>query len=311
MDDGPYVCIIGGVNVDIQGFPREKFIYRDSNPGVVRSSPGGVGRNIGENLARMGIKVKLISAVGDDENGLSILKNAQSVGLDMEDTLVVKGGRTSTYLSILDDRGDMAAAIADMGIMENVDIDFIKSKERVINNSNICIIDTNLSQEVIQYIVKQNQESVFFLDTVSSSKAKKVKNIIGWFHTIKPNRIEAELFTGIEVKDEIDMEKAARYFLDRGVKRVFISLGEDGVYYSDGKDFGLCAVPKVEVINATGAGDAFMAGLAYCHMKGCDIYYTSRFACAASILAISHEDTINPDISIKNILNKMTEVKLL
>jgi len=306
-----YVCIIGGANMDIHGFPRGRFNYRDSNPGIVKSSPGGVGRNIGENLARMGIKVKLISALGNDERGIEILENAKIIGLDMEDTLIVEGGRTSTYLSILDDRGDMVAAVADMEIVEKLDIGFVKSKRHIIKDSRLCIIDTNIPREVIEYIVKENKDTVFFLDTVSCSKAEKVRDIIGSFHTIKPNRIEAGVLTGIEIKGRGDMEKAAKYLLNEGVKRVFISLGAEGVYYSDGQNSGLCAVPQIQVINATGAGDAFMAGLAYSHMMGWSIDYASKFSCAASLLALSHENTINPGITVEKILNKMVEVDCL
>ena len=61
VQDNSYVAIVGGANVDIQGFPYNSLIYRDSNPGKVEFSLGGVGRNIGENLTRLGIPVKLIS----------------------------------------------------------------------------------------------------------------------------------------------------------------------------------------------------------------------------------------------------------
>lgn len=305
-----FVTIVGGANMDIIGFPKDKLIPNDSNPGVVKLSPGGVGRNIGENLARLGIETKLISVVGNDVYGNKILEEARSIGLDMKESLVLKDGSTSTYLAILDENGDMNVGISYMDIFERMSLDFIKEKKALIENSRLCILDTNLPKEVIDYLITQCRKTVFFLDTVSTSKAKKVKDNIGLFHTIKPNKIEAEMLSGISIKNEQDLIKASEYFLNKGVKRVFITLGEDGIFYSDGESTNHIRGPKIEVVNATGAGDAFVAALAYSYFYDFDMEETVRFAMAASILALSHEKTINPNISLENINKKMKEIGL-
>jgi pseudouridine kinase len=87
-------------------------------------------------------------------------------------------------------------------------------------------------------------------------------------------------------------------------------MGKNGVYYYDGKNESSIKTPEIKVINATGAGDAFVAGLAYSYLNNFDIDYTARFAVSASVLALSHENTINPNMSLENILNKMKEIKL-
>ena len=61
-----YVTVIGGSNMDIQGFPNNPLVMKDSNPGKVDISMGGVGRNIAENLSRLDVNTKLISAMGND-----------------------------------------------------------------------------------------------------------------------------------------------------------------------------------------------------------------------------------------------------
>lgn len=305
-----YIAIVGGANMDIQGFPYENFIPRDSNPGKIKVSLGGVGRNIGENLAKLGVETKLISVIGDDPYGYAILKEAKLIGLDMKDTLVLKRGSTSTYLSILDESGDMVAAISSMDIYEKLTIDFIKDKKHVIEDSKLCVIDANIPGEVIEYIVTTYKGTDFFLDTVSTAKAKKIKELIGYFHTIKPNKIEAQMLTGIEIKDDDDLNRASEYFLTKGVKKVFISLGDNGLFYNDGSSTNHIHVPKIKVVNATGAGDAFMAALAYGHYHNLRIEDSANMAVAASILALSHEDTINPDISVQSIKSKMKEIGL-
>lgn len=305
-----YVSIVGGANIDIQGFPNSKLISHDSNPGKVKISLGGVGRNIAENLVRLGVETKLISAVGNDIYGNKILDEARNIGLNMEDSLILEGQSTSTYLSILNETGDMQVAISHMDIFDKVTKDLIASKKYVIENSKVCIIDTNISGEVIEYMLTSYKGVDFFLDTVSTTKCKKVKDLIGYFHTIKPNKLEAEILTGLKIEKDEDLKKAAEYFIDKGVKNVFITLGKNGVFYHDGNECGKIKPPKIKVVNATGAGDAFVAALVISHLKEFPIEYTGKFAMATSILALSHENTINPNMSIESVNNKMKELKL-
>lgn len=278
-----HACVLGGSNMDIIGFPNGVLIMEDSNPGQVQASLGGVGRNIAENLVHLGIPTKLISAVGDDIYGRKILDHAGSIGLDMKHSLVLSNKPTSTYLAILDEDRDMKAAISQMDIYNEI---------------------------IIDYVVSNYKNTEFFLDTVSSAKAMKVKEKIGSFHTIKPNRIEAELLSGIRIESREDMLRASDYFLNQGVKQVFITLGEGGVFYNNGKKHQLVPSPKVQVVNATGAGDAFVAALTFCRMKDYEIEEAVHFSMAASILALSHEETINPNISEEKVFQKMKEAGL-
>ena len=109
-------------------------------------------------------------------------------------------------------------------------------------------------------------------------------------------------------KDDADLEKAARAFHEKGVKQVFISLGEAGVFYSDGTQMKHLKTPKVQIVNATGAGDAFIAALALAHLKGYAIDEAAKLAAAASIIAISHENTINPTLTEEKLMNKVKEI---
>lgn len=310
VKEDSYVCILGGTNMDIQGFPKSNLILKDSNPGEVKVSLGGVGRNIGENLTKLGINTNLITVIGDDVYGNKILEESRKIGMNMEHSLILQGYPTSTYLSILDDKGDMQVAISHMDIYDKLTVDFIKSKKHVIDNSKLCILDTNIPKEVIEYTVNNHRDTVFFLDTVSTTKAKKIKDLIHCFHTIKPNKYETEMLSGIEINSEKDLKKAAEFFINKGVKQVFISLGEKGLFYANENISNFINNPPVKVVNATGAGDAFVAGLAYSYYNEFDIEVTAKTAMTAAILALSHENTINPNMSVNNINNKMEELGL-
>lgn len=141
------------------------------------------------------------------------------------------------------------------------------------------------------------------MDTVSTTKALKIKDLLGYFHTIKPNKIEAERLSGIKIENDKDLHTVAEYFFKKGVQRVFITLGADGIYYNDGKHKGKIAGKKLKAVNTTGAGDAFVAALVYCHLQEMGIKDTANFAQNASILTLMHENTINPNMSLENIIN--------
>jgi pseudouridine kinase len=307
VNEENFISIVGGANMDILGFPKANLRTRDSNPGSIRVSLGGVGRNIGENLVRLGVNTKLITVLGDDLYGNKILEESRSIGLDLDHSLKLKGYATSVYMSILNNTGDMHVAISEMDIFDNMSVEFIKQKKNIIESSRICIIDTNIPKDVIEYIVTNFKNTKFFLDTVSTTKSVKAKDVIGKFHTIKPNKLEAEILSGIKINDDKDATKAAHFFLDQGVKNVFISLGEKGTYYSNGQLNGYVKSPKVNVVNANGAGDAFLAGLVYSNVKDFDIKEATNFAMGCSLLAIGHENTINPNICIENVNKKLKE----
>lgn len=303
VQDEPYILVIGGSNVDIQGFPRDKLIHKDSNIGTVKTSLGGVGRNIAENCARLNIPTRLMSVIGDDPYGQKILKEAQAVGLNMQDTLVLQGEATSTYLSILDETHDMALAINHMDSIEKLTVEHVRAKRSIIEHAQLVVLDTNLSQTVLDHLLMQYPKTKFFVDTVSTKKALKVKDHLKNIHTLKPNRMEAEILTGTTEHTPL-LELGSKL----KCKRSFISLGADGVQVFEGKTHHHFPTKPIEVVNATGAGDAFMAGLVYAYLKGYDMKETCHVAMAASRLALSHPDTINPNLNEKTLHETLKEL---
>ena len=285
-------------------------IAADSNMGTVKMSLGGVGRNIGENMVRLGIDTKLISVLGDDIYGSKILEDSAVIGLDMKDCLILNGESTSTYLAILDETHDMSVAISSMDVYERMTVDFIKGKKHVIDNSELCVLDTNIPVDVIEHLLNNHRNTDFFMDTVSTVKAERVKHLIGDIHTLKSNTIEAEAMTGIEINSEDGLKRNCEYLLNKGIKKVFITLGRNGVFYCDESEMNHIKASNVKPVNTTGAGDAFMAALVYSHLNNRNINESAVIATAASVVALSHENTINPNMSVESINIKIKELEL-
>lgn len=305
------VAVIGGSNLDIVGSPAKVLIRGDSNIGSVKLSPGGVGRNIAENSALLGITTRLFSVVGSDSFGDYLILEAKKSGIDVDHVKRV-AKPTGIYLAILDENKDMDLAINAMNIMEELDWKYISVNRALIEESDIIVVDANLKKDVLERIVSEFSHKKLFLDTVSTAKAEFAAEFIGSFHTIKPNRIEAETLTGIRIQDRNDLVTAAQVLHHKGVRNVCITLGKDGVFFSShsGSQGGFKSSEFVPV-NATGAGDAFQAGLIYGELSNMTLRDSIRYAMGAAIVAMSSEDTINKEMSIdkiEGISNRLEEI---
>lgn len=297
LNESDYVVVIGGAGIDINGFPKVDLVAATSNPGHVKLTLGGVGRNIGENLARLGLNVKLLSAVGQDLYGEKILTDSQNAQMDMSRVLVTSDHGTSIYLAIQDEYGDMACAISQMDAIDEVNIQYIQRVSKLLQNARSIILDTNLSQDVIEYIAETYKEIPLYLDPVSVAKAPKAKNCLGCFRTLKPNRAEIEALTGIPADTNEGLVENYKHLMAIGVNEVYVSLGDKGLFYGHEKGYGFKEAAQVDVINANGAGDSFMAGLVYSDFMGRAFEAKIQFAMAASVAALTSYETINPDMS--------------
>lgn len=296
-----YILVFGASVVDIFGFTYNSYKSHDSNPGRVKMSFGGVSRNIAENMARVGVNTKFISILGDDETGRSMLEHSEMIGYDMNDSLILKNGRTPTYMAILDEKGEMVSAVADMESISEMNPSFIDSKSSLIEGAKYTFLDADDPVNLKYLLEKFSGKTNFILDPVSAKKADKIKDLIHYFHTIKPNRIEAEVLCGFEINSDEDMIRAGEYFLSLGIKQVFISLDAEGIYYTNGTESGKVKALNPSVKNVTGAGDSFVAGLGYGYMNNLSILETIMFSVTMSNITISHEETIHPEMSLEKV----------
>ena len=301
---GNYAVVVGGVNVDIGGRSNAPLIAADSNPGTVNVSLGGVGRNIAHNLSLMGADVRLMAAYGDDMHGQQVVNSCASLGIDLTHALKVPGGTTSTYLYLTDEKGEMALAVSDMSICEKVTPEYLNENLALLQNARVVVADANIPGESLIFLA-ENCSAPLFIDPVSTTKAEKIRPILGKIHTLKPNRMEAELLSGIPIHNEADLDKAAQKLLSTGLKRVFISLGSDGVYAACHEgSLHMDNIPG-NMVNTTGCGDSAMAAIVWAYMEGLDLPSSARAGLAAGSITMESAQTINPSMSAEAILARM------
>ena len=304
VSSAPYAVVVGGVNMDIGGVSCAPLVRADSNPGVVRVSLGGVGRNIAHNMALLGVDTRLLTAFGDDGHAQRIAASCGELGIDISRALQVPGERTSTYLFIADERGEMELALSDMDIYRHITPAFLASRAQLLQNAQLVVVDANIPADAIQWLA-QHVKPPLFADPVSTAKAEKLRPVLGKLHTLKPNRIEAQLLSGVEITDEASLNRAADALLDTGLRRVLISLGGEGIFAADHNE--RCHVPCYpgRMVNTTGCGDASMAATAWSYLEGTDLRNTTKAALAAGAIAMESAETINPLMSVSALQARM------
>jgi pseudouridine kinase len=276
------VVVIGGANIDLRGRPAGEVLERHtSNPGKINVGSGGVGRNIAHNLALLNVPVTLLSAVGDDGEGIRILEETGKAGVRTEQMIISGEHPTGIYLAILDEKGEMEVAVSDMQILEEISLEYLRSKAYLIKESKIVVMDTNIPEESIEYVVDLcNKVNVpLLIEPVSAEKARKLMS-----------------------------------------KNVIITLGKRGIYVSCGgagdsnkggqNEPGKFMVPyKGEVVDVTGAGDALVAGLVYGIYKGYSLEVAARFGLGAAALTISTKEAVRRDLREGLLRSRIEEEK--
>lgn len=296
------ILIIGGINIDIEGCPYQKLKYQDSNPGRVKISYGGVGRNIAENAVRLGADVAMVSAIGCDELGRGAKAHLAELGADVSMVREIETASSAIYLAILNEERDMELGVSDMDIIENITPEYLKENAEKFENVKAVALDGNLEENQLGEIMSMFAGKKIFFDPVSANKAVRAKNVIGKFHSIKPNLIEAEVLSGIKIENEDDVKRAGEWFIERGVENVFITLNKDGVYYKNKEKEGFIRPPKcIKIESATGAGDAFSSVILIGMAGGMEIDEIAKLGMAASQVAMESEKAVNDKMNFEEI----------
>ena len=301
------ICVIGGANVDILGSSVKPVVPGDSNIGHITYSFGGVGRNIAENLALLGHAPVFVSVFGNDPIGEDMYRYCQAVGMDL--SYSVKTDQvSSTYLAVLDDKNDMIAAINDMHILDLFTPETVQPLVESLTEEDYLVLDTNVSEDVLRYCALHSRARIA-CDPISTEKSEKILPYLDKLDLFKPNRLEAEHMSGIRIDTSQSALDAVRYFLDRGVKNVVISLGRDGVAGGNSESLFRLRHPFAAMKNATGAGDSFLAALAAARFEGKNLLDAAKYACAAASLTVESIFTVSEEMSKENVTKRMKSWK--
>ena len=300
----PYVVVVGGANVDLKAQSSEKAIPATSNPGHASLSAGGVGRNIAENLARLGTPTHLVAAIGVDQLGEWLVAETAAAGVWV-DHVHRTTAPTGTYTAVLDVDGELIVAVSAMDVTRELASRLLAESVGLRRSAGLVVLDGNLSTDVLAAVLDDAVSAgvPVLLDPVSDPKALLLSPVLQPsrpVYVITPNRTELAALTGLRVDTEAEIGAAVQNLFARGVQNVWVRLGEQGSIYC--ADDGTCtplAPHPVTVRDVTGAGDAMAGAFVHALTAGRSPVEAARFAHAAAALTIASEHTVRPDLGVE------------
>ncbi|MGP1522831.1 MAG: PfkB family carbohydrate kinase [Treponema sp.] len=315
------VTVIGAVNIDISASASASFRKADSNPGKIKVSAGGVGFNIASNSALLGVPVCFISAFGGDTHASFLKHKCLERGLDISASLTVDTAVSSCYVCINNEDGDMVSAVNDMDIYEHITPEYIEKKLPLINKSALCVIDTNIPARTIAYIAEHCTVPLI-AEPVSAHKAVKLLPVLHKLYALTPNKMEAfALYNASKAGQGTSpaLAELARFFIESGTERIYISLGEKGLFCADknaryrvkpfvpeNADRARKAVRKGAdstkgaqhiIKNTTGAGDSQTAAVVWAVLKNMSLKESADAGIAAASLCLESEEAVNDNLT--------------
>jgi len=287
-----WVVVVGGTNMDVVARTSAPLVPATSNPGHTRISPGGVGRNVAACLGLLGAPVRLVSAVGDDAFGEEAMRVTAACGADVGAVRRVPGASTGTYTAVLDDAGELVAAVSDMAVVDALVLETVH-----LDDAALVVVDGNLAHEQASSVVAAAAAAdvpVAF-EPVSVAKAARLGDLVHDLFLVTPNADEAAALTG---RPAGDWRGAVDELHARGVEHVWLRHGAEGSWVcSRGAEPVHLPAAAATVVDVTGAGDAMLAAWVAAWLRGADPVAAARDGHLAAAATIESPHTVRPDLA--------------
>jgi pseudouridine kinase len=303
------ILVIGSAGVDIIGKAHERIRSGTSNPSSMRTSYGGVARNVAENLVRLGMEVELLTAVGDDDPGRRLLAHARELGIGVDHACLVKNKPTGTYLAVLDEKGNLQIALDDMRTMEALTPAYLHQKRHLFTDAQAVFIDANLRQKPLATAIglARRARIPIAADPTSVKLAPRLYPHLKDFWLITPNESEADALCPHPVPhaDPGRAIEAARHLVSEGVEIAIITMAEFGLGYATPSSSGHVPALKTDIKDPTGAGDALNAAVIFALLNDIPLDEAVLLGLAAASLTLKTEGTVVPDLSLERLYDQL------
>ena len=261
------ITVIGESNIDISVRREGPETGKGCSPAHIRLFHGGVARNVAHNLRLLGNDVLLATVFGDDDFAEQMMNKCRVLGIDLSLSAQFGHVQTPIFLSFNDEVGRMQSALSDIELNSCLDLDWLSKRIDAINRTDLVVADTLLSAEALTFLIDHCLVPLY-IDAISPNRAILLNEAMSnsWkksIQALKCNLAEAQAMTGVS-----SAEEAAKLLVSKGIKEVYLTLGEDGVCYADKKGCRHFHVVEAEAHNVMGSGDAFLAGVVHANAQG-------------------------------------------
>ncbi|MBB6454584.1 ribokinase [Salirhabdus euzebyi] len=254
------VLVVGSINMDFVMDVKEIV-----KPGETTSSNnyemfyGGKGSNQAVNCANLGADVSFIGSLGEDDYGRRIMNHFNKVGIQTEGVSV----RSQTGIAVIqiDSNGENAIVLVP-GANYSLTEEDVKMNDYLFRECDIVLLQLEIPIQVVEKAVDLacNYGKKIILNPAPVKKLSS--NLLNKIDILTPNKIELEELTGIKVNSLEDIVKAGRLLINKGVNKIITTLGSKGSVLITKESYHAVPSEKCSVVDTTGAGDAYNAGLA-------------------------------------------------
>jgi pseudouridine kinase len=303
------VLVIGASGLDVVGRLQADLQLSTSNPALIRTSFGGVARNVAENLARLGQHVHLLSVIGKDRIGDDVLTHTRHTGVNVSAVYATDKYPTGFYMGVLDENGIRKFAFDDMRVMEELTDTYLVYNEVLFEKAGLIFIDANLPVKTMEkaFALAHKYNVPVCADPTSITLAVRLIPHLGQIKLIVPNSLEAGILTGhvFRSSDREAALEAARMLVNLGTEIAFVTMSEFGLCYATSETNGHIPAIRTHVDDPTGAGDALTAAVIYALMNEIEIDDAARLGISAASLALRFPGTVFPDLSLQRLYDEL------
>lgn len=260
-------AVIGVVFVDIKGFCYGEYAPRERNLGNIRFYHGGVSRNVAENIANGGMPVTFVSLVDNSALGKDVLQRLNTAGADTRYVLSCEANGMGMWMVILDERGNVAGQISCMPDISALEELIRQRGEEIVAGCDNIILEMDTSEELsvtVLTLAERYGKKVYPI-VGNMSVILRRRDLLARTHCFICNELEAgRLFGGdfTEYTAEAMLDRLTAEIGGSSLPSMVITMGEKGSVWFDresGKS-GICPAIPTQVVDSTGAGDAFLSG---------------------------------------------------
>lgn len=293
----PSIVAVGACHLDRKARAEVRYAPGASNPVTLSAWPGGVARNVAENLVRLGAGVALVSRLGRDDDGLSLLAGLGDLAIDTSGVALAESAPTAFHLIALQPDGEMLVAVADMRIYDEITPALLKSLPAALWQADAIFADCNLPGETLAFLAGRcDGARRFAVNAVSPAKALRLRPLLSAGDFLFVNRGEAAALLDCAAEG-LDPAAAAAKLRAGGAGEVILTLGGAGLCIAaEGEPMMLKSL-EAKVVDITGAGDALAAAYLDARLRGLDPAASGRRALAAAALTVTCEESVCPGLT--------------
>ncbi len=307
--DAP-VLVIGGAGVDIVGRLTGKLLQGSSSPAQIRTSFGGVARNVAENLARLGHAVNMISVVGEDEEGERLIDRVCEAGVGVQGVVRSRAHSTGAYLGIVNAKGGLEYAMDDMNAIRALTPEKIREREGYFKEAALLFLDANIPVKTLRTIMTLARKNRLLVcaDPTSTTLAVRLQPYLDKLFLITPNSKEAALYCHPSydtIADRYRAQEAAKHLVSHGVELAIITLAELGLCYATTETSGYIPALHTNIIDPTGAGDALSAAVIFALLNEIPLDDAVRLGVSAASLTLGYPGAVVPKLSLEMLYDQL------